>query len=592
MAIGSTDPVLTQAAIFLGAAVVAVPVARRLQLGSILGYLAAGAAIGLVQEYFFGADEALQEAGDVIHFGEFGVVLLLFVIGLELKPSRLWRLRTEIFGLGFAQVLITTLVIGGALMAMGFRWPPAIVVGSALALSSTAFAIQILRERGDLTRPYGDRSFSILLFQDLAIIPLFALASLLAPNTAEEGNSSTLETVGIAVAAMGGLLVAGRYLLRPVFHVIAVTRTSEIFTAAALLVVVGAALLMQVAGLSMALGAFIAGVLLAETEYRHQIETDIEPFRGLFLGLFFMGVGMQIDWGAVLDNLAIVLGGAAGLYLIKGLILYGLARIRGSSHDDALKISAVLGQGGEFGFVIFGIAAGSGLILEGDSTLLSAIVALSMAMTPFVSMLIARFALAGGEESMDGVQGVEDAPEAPIIVAGFGRIGQVVARILRLRGYEVVLIDASPKQIRLAETFGNKVFFGDATRIDIMRMAGAEQAKAIFLCLDDREGARVAAERLRHAFPEVPLFASTYDRFSAIEMEKAGVNGVVRETLESSVRLAVLGLEELGETDAIEDTLEEFRRRDKELLQLQVEFGAEEGLRKLREGYSLEKEDG
>lgn len=581
MAIGTgDDQTLAQIAVFLGGAVVAVPLARALGLGSIIGYLAAGAAIGLLP--------LMHAAEGMLGFAEYGVVLLLFVIGLELKPSRLWRLRGEIFGLGLAQVLVTGLACAAALRLAGLGWPGAIVGASALALSSTAFGVQLLREKGQLTTTHGDRSFSILLFQDIAVVPIFALVALLAPGSGGGEGESTLLQAAKAVGAIAGLVLAGRYLLRPVFHVIATSRASEAFTAAALLVVVGAALLMQAAGLSMALGAFIAGVMLAETEYRHQIETDIEPFRGIFLGLFFIGIGMGLDWQAVGANLAAVLGGAAGLFLAKGAILYGLTRATGSPHPDALRIGALLGQGGEFGLVVFGLAAAEGLMDRESATLLTALVAVSMALTPLAVLIAERLARPPGEGA-EGLDGVEAAPAAQIIVAGFGRIGQVVARILRLRGYEVTLIDASPKQIRLADTFGNKVFFGDGTRIDVMRMAGAAEARAIFLCIDDREGARVAAERLRHAFPLTPIFATTYDRFSQIQMEQAGVTGVVRETLESAVALAAMGLRELGHGAAVEDTIEEFRRRDAELLQLQIRFGAEEGLRKLREGYSLKE---
>lgn len=578
-----TDPILVDAAVYLGAAVIAVPLFKRLRLGSVVGYLAAGAVIGP-----WGAG-LIDDAQSALHFAEFGVVLLLFVIGLELQPARLWRLRAEIFGLGLVQVLLTGAVLTALIGWQG--WLPlnaAIAVGGALALSSTAFAVQILRERGDLTKRYGDRAFSILLFQDLAIVPLLALVSILSPWGAQSGGGGdVLEKAGIAAVAIGGLVLAGRFLLRPLFQIIAATKADEIFTAAALLVVVGAAMAMQVAGLSMALGAFLAGVLLAESEFRHQLETDIEPFRGLFLGLLFIAVGMSVAWPLVAQHWKTVLFGALALFALKAAIIWGLCRLFRSPQADALRIGAVLGQGGEFGFVLFTVAVGAGVLTQRDAFILTAIVTLSMAITPFALMLVDRLLGRAVAPDMTGVDPVAETGEGSVIIVGFGRFGQVVAIILRLRGYDVTLVDSSPERIRIARTFGDKVYFGDIRRADILKIAGADRARAIFLCADDPDGVKNAIKALRWRFPHLAIFARAPNRVAEIELLKEGANVVVRDVIESSVLMARLALNEFGDREAADEVVEEFRRRDAELLRLQTEFGAEAGLHKMRERSGL-----
>ena len=578
------DPFLIDAATYLGAAVIAVPLFKRLRLGSVVGYLAAGAIIG---PHGIGL---IEEAQSAFSFAEFGVVLLLFVIGLELQPMRLWRLRTEIFGLGLLQVLLSTVVIAGAITAFGFmNLNSAIAVGSALALSSTAFAIQILRERGDLTKPYGDRAFSILLFQDLAIVPLLAMVSFLSP-WGGGGSGFDLVQILIALGAIAALIVVGHFLLPPLFHLLASTRSDETFTAAALLVVVGSALAMQYAGLSMALGAFLAGVLLAESEFRHQLESDIEPFRGLLLGLLFIAVGMSVSLELIAENWALVLFGAIGLVLLKGSILIGLSRLFGSPWREACRIGAVLGQGGEFGFVLFTVSMGVGLITLKDSYLLTGIVTATMALTPVAMALADRFAATGASDDMKGIDHLKDTQTASVIVVGFGRFGQVLARILTLRGYEVTLIDNSPQRIRLAQSFGNKVFFGDVRRGDMLRLAGAEDARAVFLCADEREAVVQATRTLRERFPHLLLFARAHDRVAKVELRKAGADVVIREMFESSVAMAREALDRFGDGDVAEEIIDEFRRRDAELLRLQTEFGAEKGYEKLREQFDLRDE--
>jgi monovalent cation:proton antiporter-2 (CPA2) family protein len=571
---------LTNAAVFLGAAVVAVPLFKRLKLGSVLGYLAAGAVIGPA------ALGLIQSPQTVLGVAEFGVVLLLFVIGLELKPGRLWRLRSDIFGLGSLQVLVTGAAIAGLVLWLGYPVPTAVMTGAALALSSTAFAVQILREKEQLASPYGDRTFSILLFQDLAIVPLLALAALLAPIKAGEGVS--LAAVGIAVGAVAGLVLLLRYGLPPVFELVARTRSNELFTASALLVVVGSALVMDHVGLSMALGAFLAGLLLAESAFRHQLETDIEPFRGLLLGLFFMAFGMKLDWRLVAANWWIVLLGALGLYLLKVAILFALSRLFGSGSRDALRIGAVAGQGGEFAFVIVSVSAGSGLMTGDLPALLSAIVTISMALTPFAVALAERLPEEGHSESADGLPGVAEAAKARVLIAGFGRVGQVIARILSLRGYSITLIDNSPRRIRMAGQFGNRVYYGDATRPDVLASAGAAEADIIFLCIDDRDGARTAVEKLRERFPDTLIFVDTYDRFTEVEMWEAGADHVVRETRESAIALAREALVRLGDGSVADEVIEEYRRLDAERLRAQTADRSEKALEKMRQAYQVD----
>ena len=578
----ATDPLLLSAAIFLGAAVIAVPIFNRLKLGSVLGYLAAGAAIGPFGLGLF------SDVDGILHFAEFGVVLLLFVIGLELKPARLWRLRSDIFGLGTLQIVLSGAVIAGFCYLTGLSVPISIVTGGALALSSTAFGVQILREKQDLNAPYGDRAFSILLAQDLAIVPLFTLVAFLGPATTTEG--SVWVQAGIALGAVAALYVTIRYLMRPFFRVIAATGSNELFLAAALLLVIGAALLMNAAGLSMALGAFIAGVLLAESEFRHQLETDIEPFRGLLLGLFFMGFGMTLNWSLIADYWWIVIGGALGLFAVKAAILYGLSRLFRSSHADALRIAVTIGQGGEFAFVMVSLATVGGIMGGTVPAILSAIVTLSMVVTPGAVALAERSLARDEDEDTDGMPSPEASEPTRVIVAGFGRVGQIIARLLRMREIEVTIIDNSPRRIRIAETFGTRIYFGDARRLDILENAGAGDADMLFLCIDDRNGAVETVEKLRERFPDLRIFADTYDRFSENLMRAAGADFVIRETFESALVLARRGLEELGDAEICDDLISEFRRRDEERLQLETQYGSVMALEMLRQKYALDEE--
>jgi monovalent cation:proton antiporter-2 (CPA2) family protein len=578
----TADPFLVDAAIFLGSAVAGVVLFKRLGLGSVLGFLVAGAMIGPHGLGLF------TDADSVLHVAEFGVVLLLFVIGLELQPSRLWRMRAEIFGLGSAQLLLTGAILGAGLWAVGYTIASAAVVGLSLALSSTAFGVQLLRERGEFAAPRGRRAFAILLFQDMAVVPLLALAAVLAPiGDAQAGG---LAEIAVALGSVVALVLVGRYGLPWLFRLLAFARADEVFTAAALLVVAASALAMQAAGLSMAIGAFLAGVMLAETEFRHQLETDIEPFRALFLGLFFLAIGMALDWRLDAPALAGVLGGAVALFAVKGIVLAVLTVRAGSPRSDALRIGAMLGQAGEFAFVMIAIAAQNRLISPADAAPLTAAVGVSMALTPLMLKLADRWAARlDRSDDPEGLEHARDAGPGSVIVAGFGRAGQVISRIMALRGYKLTFIDNSPRRIRIAQSFGNQVFFGDATRLDLMAAAGAANAKAIFLCINDRDGARMAVARLRERYPDKLILAMTYDRFSLIEMRAAGVDEVVRETFESSVALARKALEAMEDAAGMDETIAEFRRRDEELIRLQVEHGVVEAVNRMREKYEIGK---
>ena len=558
---------LTQAAVYLGAAAVAVPVFNRFKLGSILGYLAAGLIIGPS-----GLDLLHLEEG-VFHVAELGVVLFLFIIGLELSLSRLWSLRKNIFGLGATQMGVTAAVIAGIfVLADVMPAPAAIIAGASLAFSSTAFALQWMMDRGELNSGYGVRAFPILLFQDLAVIPLLAAIPFVAGGEGGLGWIDGVKMLGVIAA----LIVIGRFLLNPLFRIVASSGSREAFAATALFIVAATSLAVSWAGLSMALGAFLAGVLLAESSYRHQIETDIEPFRGILLGLFFISIGMRLDLSAVANAWIIVVAGAIGLVLVKSVILYSLVRAFGGQSDNALKTAAVLSQGGEFAFVVFSLGVGANLFTNGQATIMSAIVTISMALTPAAVALANRLAMSG-DLSAEGMEGPKE-DSGHIIVAGFGRMGQIISQVLENSGASITAIDKDPAHIRNAERFGFKVYFGDASRLDILTTAGAREAKAVILCMDSPPAVNRAVEALREICPKVPIFAVAHDRLHEIDMQPLGADVVVRETLESSLLIAREALARLGHDDAmIEDIVQEFRKRDRERLLAQVDQGPEAG---------------
>lgn len=567
--VGGPIGFLGEAAVFMTAAVLAVPLFKRLGLGSVLGFLAAGTVIGP-----FGIG-IISNSEDILHFAEFGVVLLLFIIGLELKPSRLWVMRREIFGLGLTQVFATGAVLSSTAYLLGLTWQAAVIAGFGLALSSTAFALQILQEKGDLNTRHGRTAFAILLFQDIAVVPLLALVGIFSSGSGEAADPLWLAALK-AIAVVGGVLILSRFLLNRIFRLVAKAESREVFAAASLLVVVGTSLMMDAAGLSMALGAFIAGVMLADSEFRHQLEADIEPFRGLLLGLFFMAVGMSVDWSLVFENLILVAAAVLVVMLVKGLLLYLLARAFGVGKFEGLSIASTLCQGGEFAFVLFSAAAAGAVFTRDVANLMTASVTISMALTPLATSLAGRMAKRAEAKAPSGpkpppVRRVED---ARVVIAGFGRMGQVVAQVMAARGVIATAIDTDPERIQIARTFGAKVFYGDVQRIDVLRAAGTAEAEVIFVCADDPESCTEIVKRIKGSFPKVKTIVRAYDRMHEMELLDWTNGLIVRETFESSILMGREGLLRLGfSAEEVEETLETFRRRDSEKLRLQKSIG-------------------
>ena len=573
MAAAGDGDFLVQTATYLGAAAIAVPVFNRLRLGSILGYLAAGVVAGPY------ALNLLHQQEGVFHVAEFGVVLFLFVIGLELPVARLWSLRRDIFGLGAAQMTLTGAVIAAAfVLANVMATPAAIIAGLSLAFSSTAFALQYMKDQGELNTDYGNRAFPVLLLQDLAVAPLLAALPFAASagSGAEgfdlaQGWSDALK----AGAVIAVLILAARFALNPLLRMVAGSGSREAFAATALFLVAAASLAVAWAGLPMGLGAFLAGALLAESLYRHQIETDIEPFRGLLLGLFFISIGMRLDLRAIAEAWLIVLGGAVGLVAIKAAFLYGLSRAFGARRHDALLTGAVLSQGGEFAFVVFSVGADALLFSQGEAGLLSAIVTVSMILTPFLMAAVRTMRPKKETDSAEGLDGPRGG-EGHVIIAGFGRMGQIISQVISAADIAVTAIDKSPSHIRNAERFGFKVYYGDASRLDTLLTAGAAEARAIIFCMDDTSAVNHAVESLRARLPNAFILAVAHDRMHEIELRPLNPDVIVRETMESSLLIARKALEELDFSNAlIEDFIEQFRKRDRERLLAQMDFGPE-----------------
>ncbi|MBB3389220.1 CPA2 family monovalent cation:H+ antiporter-2 [Rhizobium sp. BK275] len=560
------NALFTEMILLLGGAVVAAPIFKKLGLGTVLGYLAAGIVIGPI---FHGITDGEQ----ILNVAELGVVFLLFIIGLELKPSRLWQMRRDIFGLGTAQVVVTGLALTALAWASGvLEWRGSIVAGFGLALSSTAFAMQILEGDGDVNTRYGQRSFSMLLFQDLAIVPLLAVVTIL---DSDKGSGDPLIDFSISVAAVGAMIVMGRYLLTPLFQVIARTGAREAMIAAALFVVMGSASLMQLAGLSMAMGAFLSGVMLAESSYRHELEADIEPFRGVLLAIFFIAVGLSLELQVLIDNALFIIIAVPVIMAVKALIIYALCRLARSSHDDAVRIAFLLPQGGEFGFVLFTAAAVSGLMPSSTASLLVAIVTLSMALTPLGSALSKRMLTGDEHEELD--EDFEGAG-ADVLMVGFSRFGQIAAQILLAGGRSVTVIDFSADRIRQASSFGFRIYFGDGTRKDVLRSAGIDRAKIVLVCTQKKEITDKVVELVQADYPHTTLFVRSYDRIHSIELRNKGVDYELRETLESGLLFGRRTLEALGvaEVDAYEIG-EDIRKRDEARLVLQVSEGLQAG---------------
>jgi CPA2 family monovalent cation:H+ antiporter-2 len=568
---GSGGAIFLEAVLLLGGATIAAPLFKKIGLGTVLGYLAVGLLLGPVLRI-------VSDGEDVLHVAELGVVLLLFIVGLELKPARLWDMRREIFGLGGSQVLLSGLVLAGFAWLLRFEFSAALVVGFGLALSSTAFAIQFMEDRREFGTVYGKRSFSILLFQDIAIAPLLVAVPILAAG-AMEVTSAGLTQAGLAIGSVIGLILIGRYLLNPFFGIIAGTGAREAMIAAALFIVIGAAVLLQYAGLSMALGAFIAGVMLAESSYRHELEADIEPFRGILLGLFFVAVGLAVDLRVVWDNLWLILTIVPVMMGIKALILYGLSRLFGSNHGDAARIAGILPQHGEFGFVLFTAASGAALLNSDDASILTAAVTLSMALTP-LSVFLSGLVVGKDEpEHMD-----EDFANAGsnVLMIGFSRMGQIAAQVLLAGGSGVTVLDNSAERIRQAKNFGFRIYFGDGTRKDVLRAAGIEKAKIVAVCTQHRSTTDEVVELIRHEYPDIQLYVRSYDRGHSLELLVQNNVWQIRETFESALIMGGKLLEATGSDERrAERIIDDVRRRDKDRLNEQLKNGIAAGLEHL-----------
>lgn len=546
------DSFLIQALVYLAAGVISVPIAKRLGLGSVLGYLIAGALVGPF------VLDLVGEQGDVMRFAEFGVVILLFLIGLEVRPALLWEMRTSIFGLGAAQMLASALLLGALAVLLGADWRVATAAGLILALSSTAIVLQNLEEKGLRQGAIGQSAFGVLLFQDLAVIPLFAFLPLLAlghqaGEAAAGGHGASIlagqaEWVRVLAtfAAVAGVVVGGRYLTRPLFRFIAAARLREIFTASALLLVVGVAALMELVGLSPALGAFLAGVVLAESEFRRELETDIEPFRGLLLGLFFITVGAGLNFGLIAAQPVVVISLTLALMALKFLAMWAVALLFRRDRKDAATIAVSLAQGGEFAFVLIAFVVTARVLTADQAALATAVVALSMALTPIAFVLYEKLVLnrTGLLAEPEQLPFDEGAPDA--IVAGFGRFGQIATRLLTAADFKVTMLESSIEQIETIRRFGWRVHYGDATRLDLLRAAGADKAKLLLVAIDDKDKAVELVEAATEYFPNLTIIARAFDRRHAYELVRVGGDEVVRETFESALLFGKKALLRLG----------------------------------------------
>jgi glutathione-regulated potassium-efflux system protein KefB len=549
---------LIQATIFLAAAVIGVPLLKRLGLSSVLGYIVAGAAIG---------PWGLKLSGDVETvraFAEIGIVLLLFLIGLELLPSRLWELRRSVFGLGAAQVVGTGTLIALGAWALGVAPGAAAIVGFGLALSSTAVGLRILIERKQLATPQGRAGFAVLLFQDLAVIPLLAVLPVLVDGPAEAMHAMGGLKPVLTLLMLAAVIAAGRYLLRPYFRTLANVESQEVFTAGTLLMVLAVGVFMEKLGISMALGAFVAGMLLADSEYRHEIEADIEPFKGLLLGLFFMGVGMSVNFGLVADEPLQIAGLVVALVAVKAVVAFGLARAFGEETSSAYPLAVILSQGGEFAFVLFSLAASDGLMPSALADRLVAVVTISMLTTPF---LINQLRCLPQDRKSVPEGAAPPGDDNPVIIAGFGRFGQIVGRILATRGIPFTALDVDAEQLDFVTLFGEKVYFGDATRLDLLRAARADKASILVIAIDDVEASLKCVEIVKQHFPHLKIFARARDRLHAYQLLDLGITRVWREMFQSSADMAGRVLTELGLPEsAAEESVSIFTQHDERML--------------------------
>lgn len=552
---------LTLSLIFLVAAVVAVPLSNRLKLGAVMGYLAGGIVVGPQGLKLIG------EAQTVLHVSELGIVMFMFLIGLEMKPSRIWALRRDIFGLGALQVFLTGLVLSIVPLAFGRSLEASIIAGFGLALTSTAILMQILNEGAEVQQSHGQRAFAVSIFQDLTIVPLLALVAFLSPIAQPATQAwwvGGLKILGAVLFVVG----AGRYVLNPLFTILARANTREIMTAAALLVVIGAAAIMTLGGLSMATGAFLAGIFLAESKFRHQLEADIEPFRGLLMGLFFMSIGMTIDPGILIHNwwrlaIALVL-----LILLKSVVMYGLMRAFSYDHAQSLRAGLLMSQAGEFGFVLYAAAVTAQIMQPDHASILAALVVMSMALAPFLYRLAPR--LLASTQANDEPESDFSEARGSVLLIGFGRFGQVVCQLLLAEGIDVTIIDNDIEMIENAGRFGHRVFYGDGARYDVLRAAGAERAQLICVCTDKQETTTRIVDICKGAFPLAQLFVRSFDRRHTIELIEKGVEFEVREVYESAILFGRTALEQLGlDTQRVSEVEADMRLRDATRLTLQ-----------------------
>ncbi|GAA4819680.1 potassium transporter TrkA [Marinicella pacifica] len=571
---GSSDLLFWNALALIVAASVFVPVFVKIKFGAVLGYLVAGIAVNLL--FSGGFSEHPEE---LLHFSEFGVVLFLFVIGLELNPATLWDMRKDIFGLGAAQVLFSALVIGLLAYFVGIHWTGSVVIGSGMALSSTAIVMSQLSEKGERRSLHGRKTFGILLFQDIAIVPLLLLVTLLAPTGEDVTLVQSLIDIGFAVVAIVALILIGYYVLDHVFRLLASTGLHEIMTASALGLVIAAALLMDVVGMSNAMGAFLAGVMLSESSYRHEVKANIEPFRGLFLGLFFMAVGLALDLRVVMDNWLLILAIAPGVMLLKTILLYVVSRFFKHDHNTSIRLAFALPQLGEFGFVLFSAAATAGIFADNVSSILIAIVSVTMMMSPLPLLFQNIFI---NKELQDVLDETFEDTRGNVLIIGFGRFGQMVSQPLFADGYDVTILDNDARRIREARGFGFKVNFGDGTRRDILRAAGAESCEVVIFCTNNPEVTNRSIRALQAINPQAKVFVRSYNRRHSIDLHDMNVTFSIRETFESALILGKQVLIELGVSEEqASDYIEDIRIRDLERLQEQAEGDMESGMERV-----------
>ncbi|RHX82411.1 monovalent cation:proton antiporter-2 (CPA2) family protein [Leptospira yasudae] len=556
--------------VFLSAAVISVPLFKRLGLGSVVGYLIGGTIIG---PWGIGL---ITDVESILHLSEFGVVLLLFLIGLELKPQRLWILRRPVFGLGGLQVVLTSLVFFAALSFLGLENSQAIVISISISLSSTAFALQVLGEKNELNTAHGRTSFAILLFQDLAVIPIMAILPFLGEAHTAHTSQGSMKPILIAIGTISAVILAGRFLARPLFRLVASTGNHEIFTALSLLIVVGLSLLMDQVGLSMALGSFLGGVILADSEYRHELESNLEPFKGLLLGLFFLAVGMSINLGEVLKDPLLVIAFALGLMFLKAAILYLLGRISKHSEESSLNLAATISQGGEFAFVILGVGVSLSILPRDRADLVIAVVTLSMGLTPVLGIVKDKVAeLLFKKDSELEEDEIEE--QNRVIIAGFGRFGQIIARMLFVHRIGFTALEHNPDQVNVARKFGYKIYYGDAAKLSLLRSAGAEHADLFILAIQDIDVSVKVAELVKKHFPNLTIIARARNREHVFKLMELGIKIIRRDTFASALELAGETLSKLGFLDSeVEQKIRKFRAHDELTLKGQFQIRDDE----------------